>query len=767
MSSNLISSIPSTLQREGLRYIKVRSNGKEAVESEWQTKNNYTYDNPVIQNYVSSGYGNYGIIPVGEGICILDVDEFDRLDQLGALDAFADTFKVRSGSDKGEHYHYFFTCSDLTLNKKLVLQDPEENGKHLGEIFVPGCNAYVVGAGSTHPSGNKYVIVNDVPLKEISIDTLEETLLCKVNSKHIFANAKLQDQQIQHRIPTSIRKPFNSLGEELGLRIENFAYPSGVIERKGSEIQGSHPFHDSTTGKNFAINTQKNNWHCYRCDSGGGAIEAIAVAQGWISCEDAGTIKIEGDLFLKVKQYLKENGFQKQIEDHDAEYRHRGVVPVRTVDTEELDAMGCGESLKFEQKLPKNNILAIYQETLKKCSDAYIEYHFGAGMSILSTIICRNAVCKMAQGDIYPNTWIFMLGISTSSRKSTVIKQARRFLVDLTPSTQLPSSFSPEGFLEELSDSPRSWLFKDEVGQLMSSMQKSYMSDMRDTFCDLYECQPFRRKLRKSQRKGASETIITDPYITMLVATTPSNFNEYATTLDITSGWLLRYLFFAPRYSKEIMPLKPMSAEASMGFEEIKGIFSSYYNFFHSGQTMEFRLSEDALYTFQQWHIQREKDLVETGDEIELSIYGRIVTYAVKLAILFTVGSEEFRDYINKTEGKMPEDGLMEIDDEYIVEACRQMDEYFFPMACSIAREVDRSETTNLQNKILGILQRKGGKMKKRDLMQILHISVKQLTESLDALVASEEIEIVNLKEEGKIKPTEFVLLLEQPKHTK
>lgn len=763
MNLNTGTSIPTPLKSEGLRFIKVRTNSKSASEPKWETTNNYRYDDPVIVKYISHG-GNYGIMPVGQGICILDADGFKRLDQLKALEVFGDTFTVRSGSLEGDHYHYFFTCPGITFDKKLVFYDLVDNKKHLGEFYVPGCNAYVVGAGSTHPSGNKYVITNDAPLKEISIETLEETFLCKVKSKHIFVNAKLLRKQLQHKMPAAFRRSSNSLVDRLGLRIEDFAYPDGEVEKRGHEIQGSHPLHGSTTGMNFAINTQKNNWFCYRDQVGGGVLEFIAVKAEFIDCSDVGSEKIEGDLFLKVKQYLKENGFQQQIEDLDAGYRRREALPGRVVDREALNAVKCEDSLIFKHELPKNNILAMHLDTSKKCTDAYIEYIFGAGLSILSALVFRNAVCKMAQGDIYPNTWIFILGISTSSRKSTVVNQARGFLEEITPATQLPSSFSPEGFLEELSENPRSWLFKDEVGQLMRSMNKAYMSDMRDTFCDLYECKAYRRKLRKNQRTGLSETIITDPYITMLVATTPSVFNEYATSLDLTSGWLLRYLYFAPRYSKQIMPMKPKTKVVEKEIGEIKKIFSSYYDFFHSEVTMEFCLSEEALDLFQKWQIEKETDLVESGDENALSIFGRIVTYAVKLAILFQIGSIEFRDYVKDNKGKMPTDAVMEVDNEYIQEACRQMDEYFLPMAYSVAKEVDRSETTNTQNKIMGLIRRNGGRIGKRELMQILHIKVKELNESAEALVQSDEIEILDVKDkEGNGQTTRYFSLVEKP----
>jgi hypothetical protein len=61
-----------------------------------------------------------------------------------------------------------------------------------------------------------------------------------------------------------------------------------IKERKGSEVFGSHPKHDSKHGKNFSVNTSKNCWHCFRHKSGGGPLEWLAVEEGIITCKAAG-----------------------------------------------------------------------------------------------------------------------------------------------------------------------------------------------------------------------------------------------------------------------------------------------------------------------------------------------------------------------------------------------------------------------------------------------------------------------------------------------
>jgi hypothetical protein len=55
----------------------------------------------------------------------------------------------------------------------------------------------------------------------------------------------------------------------------------------GGEIHTANPWHGSTNGKNFSLNTVRNVWHCFRCNAGGGVAKAIALNEGLIGrCDD-------------------------------------------------------------------------------------------------------------------------------------------------------------------------------------------------------------------------------------------------------------------------------------------------------------------------------------------------------------------------------------------------------------------------------------------------------------------------------------------------
>lgn len=81
----------------------------------------------------------------------------------------------------------------------------------------------------------------------------------------------------------------------------------------GSEYRGPHPIHGSTSGENFNMNTTKNTWHCFRCNSGGGPLSAIAVKEGLIDCAGSRPGAIRGNLAREAIKIAEEKyGLPKQ-----------------------------------------------------------------------------------------------------------------------------------------------------------------------------------------------------------------------------------------------------------------------------------------------------------------------------------------------------------------------------------------------------------------------------------------------------------------------
>lgn len=285
------------LREETFRFVPILNGHKKPEGKSWSTKANYPFSHPVLAGYLAQGH-NYGVLTGVGGLVVLDVDDLPRLEALGTIDKLPETFIVRTGRGG---LHFYFICPEL--KDKIILEDPEMQDiegdpLHLGELQALG--QQVVGPGSIHPNGNRYEVVKDLPIVHITKNDLLQIL---APLKQTNASEAKQAHSARRRTAGG-----SSLGDLIP--IDEAAWPKDIKERAGSEVRGAHPLHGSTSGKNFAVNTSKNCWYCFRHKSGGGPLEWLAVEAGLISCQDAKSGCLDDkELFKKVLQIAQDRGF--------------------------------------------------------------------------------------------------------------------------------------------------------------------------------------------------------------------------------------------------------------------------------------------------------------------------------------------------------------------------------------------------------------------------------------------------------------------------
>lgn len=135
-----------------------------------------------------------------------------------------------------------------------------------------------------------YKLLNDNPPTEI--ENLEETFY-SVLKTHGFS----------HTEETEIEQQLDAYSFSISRIVD-----LNKLKRNGDEYEGSHPIHDSTTEKNFHVNTRTNSWHCFRHNSGGGALQYLAVKEGIIKCEQAKKGALRGKKFREVLQLAASQG---------------------------------------------------------------------------------------------------------------------------------------------------------------------------------------------------------------------------------------------------------------------------------------------------------------------------------------------------------------------------------------------------------------------------------------------------------------------------
>jgi len=247
-------------------------------------------------------------MPAG-GICILDADSAMRLSELGALDPFLDTFFVKTGGE-GFRGHFYFRCQ-FPSSEKIILYDPETE-KDLGDIRPDGCKAYCVGPSCIHPSGKTYDIANDAPVREFTYEEFQETVLSKVMTGEDIRRHREEQTAIK-----TLPKSNESLVDRLGLDVIQFLAPVNPRPRD-NQVEGEHPVHGSDTGSNFVVDPIRNVWYCRRHNTGGGPLEALAIAEGIIECADAGRGCLDGR-WPQIFDALKKHGYADKLAELEAE----------------------------------------------------------------------------------------------------------------------------------------------------------------------------------------------------------------------------------------------------------------------------------------------------------------------------------------------------------------------------------------------------------------------------------------------------------------
>lgn len=291
--------IPPQLRSDEFRFITIPAGVKGGGnEPGWQTRANYAWHDPRIVAHLAAG-GNYGVFPAaGSGITILDADDYAGCQAAGLLDSVEfKTFTVETGgsvTDKRK-FHFFFRLTPPLAGKFPI----HHEGVHIGEIYCQhpdGAKGYVVGAGSVHPSGERYRVAANIPIADV--DRTEYAMkMSRLATREKEARREATREMIRAPVPTG-----ENLADRLGLRCSDFLMPNKEKHR-GQEVEGEHPVHGSSTGTNLTLSPD-NSWWCRACESGGGPLEALAVAEGIISCNEAGPRCLWPDHWAEVIEAL-------------------------------------------------------------------------------------------------------------------------------------------------------------------------------------------------------------------------------------------------------------------------------------------------------------------------------------------------------------------------------------------------------------------------------------------------------------------------------
>lgn len=295
--------IPPQLQKDTFGFVKLRKDSKVPFELNWPDK---PYSYKEIQAWIDQG-NNYGVLGGYGDLVIIDADtlELSHIVQ----QRLTNTFTVKSSRFA---YHHYFICEEIK-NKITILK--KDNIPH-GEIRSHG--SQVVGPGSIHPeAGTRYTVVNDIEIAEVSREQIYSVL-----SEYITANLPKEDKK-DIEVDSS------------NINIVDVLNKKNIYTRRiGDQLVCAHPVHGSTNNTNFVVNPEKNVWHCFRCNSGGGALSLIAVLEGLIQCQEAVSGGLRGSKFFETQHIAREKygfNFEPKVALKEAENKDVNLPEDRLV----------------------------------------------------------------------------------------------------------------------------------------------------------------------------------------------------------------------------------------------------------------------------------------------------------------------------------------------------------------------------------------------------------------------------------------------------
>ena len=337
--------IPQQLHNPSFRFVKIRKGEKAPFEINWSTENNYKYDDESFQRHLSNG--NYGVVCGYGNLVVIDCDD-DRVSD-AVKETLPKTFTVKTGRG-GLHFYYICKDFDKPIRlKESVLGD-------LGDVQFTG--KQVVGPGSIHPNGNTYEVIENADIAEVSASQIRFALKDFLQSNVLQSLEDEKEISRRYNISVSITD----------------VVPLSNLKRRGNEYQGPHPIHGSTNFErggpgNFTINVDKNVWHCFRHDTGGGPLSWIAVQEGLISCSEAVPGALRGEKFKELLKIAEEK-YNIKIEKPESDFLKNRKIDTSLVadtimekyvfktfkDTEELLFYKDGVYLPYGEALVKEEI---------------------------------------------------------------------------------------------------------------------------------------------------------------------------------------------------------------------------------------------------------------------------------------------------------------------------------------------------------------------------------------------------------------------------
>lgn len=746
---------PSLVNR--CRAIILKRKSKVPLEEDWQNTNNYDPADSIIQEHIQTG-GNIGLM-VRNNTIVIDCDT--ELLYNAIPEEWKKSLTVITGRIEGIGRHIFLDCHDSPKDKFVL----KSGNISLGDVRGSDSQFYTVAAGSIHPdSKKKYRYLDEsASLVTVSWDEVKKVIAPFVDDKKSRTSTKTE-------IPISYQQ--SPLAKKLNLRIQDFAMPIKGVPRANGEIQGSHPIHGSTTGMNFSINTDKNVWHCFRCNCGGDVISWIAYAHCGVSEECA--YDLSPDQFKDVKQWLYDNGYKKEIEAIDDEYHESkpevelaGILKQATIPTNDLEReIAEAKARCLLPPFPKLNdgIFETYMDFGKKVSYSLEEFHFASLITIASMAIGRKAVIKVGMTSIYPNVFAMVVGQTTISGKSVACNMAiDNFANCITfeepiaacySTSMVRGTISEAALIQGLSDTYNQLWYYDDCGGFFSDLT-TWNAHILGTLCSIYDGSVVERTLSKRSKNNEQyKWSCPYPFMSLLFNTTNKDIEQTADSKLFSSGFFPRIMWFIgqgglPRKNTDVTEEEKQLIEAiKKDLREMREMFAAL-----PMDSIMFGVCD----IIEDWKIKVTMNKLDKDDEAFRTAVSRGFIHAYKIAAILTIFDKDFKAMMRNA---LSFPIVTKIPDKQAKMAIEIVEKYLIPRSMYVYDMCNNADAKNHQVMVIKSLTQLGGVAERSKLLRQTHLNRRDLDAALSTLVESGEIKCHCEIKDGAKKPTMTVIKL-------
>lgn len=310
------------------------------------------------------------------------------------------------------------------------------------------------------------------------------------------------------------------------------------------------------------------------------------------------------------------------------------------------------------------------------------------------------------------NLFACILGRSTFDHKSSALSKVGETMPweHALNCSRLPGYFTEEGLYKELSERPTGLIIRDEIGMLFASRNRKYTEFVIPFLTDAFGGWMNSKRL-SSQSYAAKEVALS-----ILGATTYSEFAKTTTERDWDSGWLVRWLFAVPddSYDPSIDPdwPTPQDEAALAGVQRRLAQLSAA-----APSPMRFATgAEEALRDWRRCLIRQAMNSSERHERVD-AIIERYATYAWKFSAILCAG---------RGDGET-------VTIEHATDATRLAENYMTNVFSLYQYQREHQLTGAMMQKAIALLN-KEGKMNGRDLGRALHIDATMRDELLERL---------------------------------